>query len=72
MSEVPYTVIFEWAGMPSHGAGPVATVMMVDGVLPPMLEDPWEQDMRSQMKGKWRLTGVSQTEPIAYYERVEE
>lgn len=67
MTQVPYTIVFEFPGMHIHGAGPVATVDQVDGVLPGHLHHPHDTQ-GYPIRGTWLLTGTDDGERLAFYE----
>lgn len=66
MIQVPYTIVFEFPGMPVEGAGPVAIVDQVDGVLPGRLHRPRDSE-GYPIRGTWLLTGTDDDERLAFY-----
>lgn len=72
MSELtPFTVVFEYPGMPSSGSGPISTVTMVDGELPTTIVDPIEQGTSARMPGVWLLVGTDLEAKLAIYRRLD-
>lgn len=66
MEEVSYKIVFMCRGVQAAGAGPVASVVVVDETLPPFLFDPYAEG-GGRVLGTWRLAAADD-ERLAFYE----
>lgn len=67
MGEVPYTIVFGYAGAPIYWSGPVATVVALDGSLPSYLFEIRDQE-GGRVRGTWRLTAADDRKRLSFYE----
>ena len=67
----PFTIVFEWDGMPRHGAGPVASISRINGVFPSRIFDP-ELQGGGRLGGEWEYESVDEVNKLVIFHRVQD